>query len=166
MAEIRKLFLVLAAFFFFSFVLSDCGRGQIDLNSASSKDLEKITWVGPATAEKIIDGRPWDSLDDLIEIKGIGEVKLNAIKEQGLACIDEETEEREEYGSEEKLEEDWTEINSTVFLEKEEILLNLVEEKNEVLIYESKNYRILRYIPYVFSFFLILVLALLIIGRS
>ncbi|MGB9743428.1 MAG: ComEA family DNA-binding protein [Minisyncoccales bacterium] len=59
----------------------------LDLNTASLEDLEKLTGVGPVIAQKIIDNRPFSSIDDLIKISGIGEVKLAAIKEQGLACV-------------------------------------------------------------------------------
>jgi competence protein ComEA len=37
----------------------------VDLNSASEKDLEGLNGVGPATAEKIIAGRPYATVDDL-----------------------------------------------------------------------------------------------------
>lgn len=40
-------------------------KALIDLNSASEKELESIKGVGPATAKKIIDGRPYKSVDDL-----------------------------------------------------------------------------------------------------
>lgn len=39
--------------------------GPLDLNSASEKDLEALKGVGPATARKIIAGRPYSSVDDL-----------------------------------------------------------------------------------------------------
>ncbi|HYB69193.1 MAG TPA: helix-hairpin-helix domain-containing protein [Candidatus Bathyarchaeia archaeon] len=38
---------------------------KIDLNSASEKDLESLPGVGPATAKKIIAGRPYGSAADL-----------------------------------------------------------------------------------------------------
>jgi competence protein ComEA len=40
-------------------------KALIDLNNASEKELESIKGVGPATAKKIIEGRPYKSVDDL-----------------------------------------------------------------------------------------------------
>ncbi len=38
---------------------------KIDINSASEKDLDGLPGVGPATAKKIIAGRPYSSVSDL-----------------------------------------------------------------------------------------------------
>jgi competence protein ComEA len=40
-------------------------KALVDLNNASERELESIKGVGPATAKKIIEGRPYKSVDDL-----------------------------------------------------------------------------------------------------
>ncbi|MCX6719952.1 MAG: helix-hairpin-helix domain-containing protein, partial [Candidatus Staskawiczbacteria bacterium] len=62
--------------------------GQINLNIATLADLEKIIYVGPATAQKIIEARPFNSLNDLLKVSGIGEVTLQKIIEQGCAFVE------------------------------------------------------------------------------
>ncbi|MAG11002.1 hypothetical protein CMI44_01685 [Candidatus Pacearchaeota archaeon] len=85
-------------------VFAFCSDEQIDINSASEEKLDEIIWVGPVTAEKIVNARPFENLDSLIDVSGIGEVKLADIKEQGLACVeDEEVEENEEEADEQDL---------------------------------------------------------------
>ena len=60
---------------------------KIDINTASRERLEEIIWVGPVIAQRIIDARPFYSVDELIKVKGIGEKKLADIKAQGLAWV-------------------------------------------------------------------------------
>jgi|GEM_PF-4421181 len=59
----------------------------IDLNAASVEELTGIIHVGPSTAEVIVGMRPFDSVDGLTAISGIGPTRLDAIKDQGLACV-------------------------------------------------------------------------------
>ena len=40
-------------------------KAPVDLNSASQKEIETIKGVGPATAKKIIESRPYASVDEL-----------------------------------------------------------------------------------------------------
>lgn len=61
----------------------------ININIASSAELQQITGVGEAYAAEIMRLRPFDTIDELTDIKGIGQGTVTAIKEQGLACIEE-----------------------------------------------------------------------------
>jgi competence protein ComEA len=38
---------------------------SVDLNSASEKDLDSLPGVGPVTAKKIIEHRPYQSVNDV-----------------------------------------------------------------------------------------------------
>jgi competence ComEA-like helix-hairpin-helix protein len=64
---------------------------SVEINSASKEHLELLDGVGEVIAQNIIDYRtdtPFCSLDDLINVSGIGDLKLNDIKTQGLASVD------------------------------------------------------------------------------
>ena len=61
---------------------------QVDINSATLSQLDEITGIGPTYAQRIIDARPFSSVDDLIKVKGIGEKTLQKIKDQGLAYVE------------------------------------------------------------------------------
>jgi competence protein ComEA len=52
----------------------------VDINTADQKTLESLPGVGPATAAEIIKGRPYKSVDDLANVKGIGKSKMEKIK--------------------------------------------------------------------------------------
>jgi len=113
-------FILFCGFFITQNISSLCEEGQIDINSASAEELDEIIWVGPATAEKIINARPFESVDSLINVSGIGDIKLADIKEQGLACVNEETEEEEPVDTS-----DTEEVNEEV---KEDIEAEEIEE--------------------------------------
>jgi len=66
------------------FVLAE---NKVEINTASLSELEKITGIGPVIGQRIIDNRPFYSIDDLLKVKGIGEKTLQKIKNQGLAYV-------------------------------------------------------------------------------
>jgi competence protein ComEA len=61
------------------------GAGQIiDLNRATADELDALPGVGPAIAQAIVDYRdqhgPFATVDDLLDVRGIGEAKLEDIR--------------------------------------------------------------------------------------
>ena len=93
---------VLMLFFVLSFISAQCNDGQIDINSASLEDMMKIRGLGGEgiIAGRVIERRPFNSIDELIDVSGIGNVTLEKIKSQGLACVS-----FNETGEEESIEE-------------------------------------------------------------
>jgi competence protein ComEA len=61
------------------------GDGRVNLNTADSAALDTLPGVGPATAAKILAWRDehgrFESVDDLLDVGGIGEAKLDAIRD-------------------------------------------------------------------------------------
>ncbi len=55
-------------------------QGLLDLNTATEKELQTIKGIGPVIAGRIIAGRPYKAVDDLIKVKGIGSKKLEKIR--------------------------------------------------------------------------------------
>jgi competence protein ComEA len=56
----------------------------VDLNSATAEQLDTLPGVGPATASAILAYRdengPFASVDDLLEVRGIGDAKLEQLR--------------------------------------------------------------------------------------
>jgi len=55
-------------------------QGVIDLNTANKKELQSIRGIGPVLAERIMAGRPYGTIDDLLKVNGIGQKKLEIIR--------------------------------------------------------------------------------------
>lgn len=57
----------------------------ISINQATLDQLDTLEGVGPALAQKIVDSRPFKSIDDLHNVSGIGESLFEKIK--GKVCL-------------------------------------------------------------------------------
>ncbi|MDP3029297.1 MAG: helix-hairpin-helix domain-containing protein [Deltaproteobacteria bacterium] len=55
-------------------------QGLVNLNTASEKELQSIKGIGTVFAKRIIAGRPYRTVDDLLKVKGIGQKKLENIR--------------------------------------------------------------------------------------
>ena len=54
--------------------------GLLDLNTVSKEKLMFIKGIGPVLAERIIAGRPYKTVADLLKVKGIGSKRLEKIR--------------------------------------------------------------------------------------
>jgi len=52
----------------------------VNLNTASQAEIESLPGVGPALASRILEGRPYSTLDDLDKVKGIGPKLLERLR--------------------------------------------------------------------------------------
>jgi DNA-directed RNA polymerase subunit RPC12/RpoP len=55
--------------------------GLVDLNTASPAELQTLPGVGPVLSRRIIEGRPYESIDELTRVKGIGVKTFGRLKD-------------------------------------------------------------------------------------
>lgn len=53
--------------------------GRLNLNTATLEQLESLPKVGPALAKRIVEGRPYHSLNDFDKVRGIGPATLKTL---------------------------------------------------------------------------------------
>jgi competence ComEA-like helix-hairpin-helix protein len=86
-AEVRCLFLVLALCLIVTALAGATKKPPlkpININSASSEELQQVPGIGPVTADKILQMRKsygaFKSVDDLLAIRGIGKKRLEKMR--------------------------------------------------------------------------------------
>lgn len=52
----------------------------VNINTATEAELQTIPGVGPSRAAQIVAGRPYESVDDLVRIVGIGEESIEGLR--------------------------------------------------------------------------------------
>jgi competence protein ComEA len=60
----------------------EAGSGIVSINNATQGQLEDLPGIGAVTAEKIIDNRPYGSLQELVDKKAVGASVFEKIKEK------------------------------------------------------------------------------------
>ncbi len=144
----RKL-IILFILFFLPLISGICNETQIDINSASIEELDKLFGIGPVKAQEIINSRPFEQLEELLNVSGIAELTFNKIIEQELVCIENNQEEdtsKEEAAKQEKASSSKKEIiNFSLHSEpiiKETIHLNpkTIKTENSKETVEEKSY--------------------------
>ena len=64
--------------------------GLIDINHAPEDELTRLRGIGPTLARRIVEYRrqhgPFRSVEELIQVRGIGGVKVNGLRKQAIAA--------------------------------------------------------------------------------
>lgn len=52
----------------------------VDVNAASAEEIASLPGIGPTIAARIVEGRPYRSIEELLDVEGIGPKRLEAIR--------------------------------------------------------------------------------------
>jgi len=58
------------------------GEDRVSINAASERELQTLPGIGPALAGRIVDARPFASVDDLERVRGIGPATLARLRDR------------------------------------------------------------------------------------
>lgn len=65
-----------------SYNMSSTNNGAISINRASQSELESLSGIGPATATKIISGRPYQTIHEVVTKKAMSQSLFDKLKNQ------------------------------------------------------------------------------------
>jgi len=56
-------------------------EGKVNINTASQSEIETLPGIGPSRAQGIIENRPYESIEDIQKVPGIGEATFQKLKD-------------------------------------------------------------------------------------
>ncbi|PKO23608.1 MAG: competence protein ComEA [Chloroflexi bacterium HGW-Chloroflexi-1] len=58
------------------------GTGPVvNINTATAAELDTLPGIGPAMAQRIIEGRPYGAIEEIMRVKGIGQATFDKLKD-------------------------------------------------------------------------------------
>jgi competence ComEA-like helix-hairpin-helix protein len=105
---------------------------RLNPNTASAKALEELPGIGPAIAQRLIAARPFESLEDILRVQGLGRMALERLTPLLTLDAGEIGEVAEEIEAVRTIEEGLAEAHGSEIGEREEQVDEVVEEAPEM----------------------------------